>query len=141
MEEIVAAIIGDGIVLLIAVVSYAVRLEVRLSRLDSRLVQTGDIDLKEAPNARELLDTPPGMNRVRAVVHRKFDVPFSRQPKVIAGLTMIDLDDPSGANIHRISVSPTNVTLVGFDLCFETWNKSRVYNATASWVAIIPTST
>jgi hypothetical protein len=134
--EVVAAIIGAGVTLLIVVGGYAIRLELRLRSLDSRLVQVGEISLpKEASNARDLWEPPPEIDRRQVHVHIEFDVPFSRQPKVITSLTEIDLGEPN-AHTHRITIRANNVGLRGFDLYFETWHNSRIYNATASWVAI-----
>ncbi len=65
----------------------------------------------------------------------KFDFPFTGQPKVTVSLQKIDLGDLR-ANIHRIAVRAENVRLSGFDLYFETWLDSQIYDAIASWTAV-----
>ena len=64
-----------------------------------------------------------------------FGHPFTRPPKVVVSLQKIDLQDVM-ANIHRIAVKAENVRLEGFDLYFETWEDSIIYNAGASWIAV-----
>jgi hypothetical protein len=64
-----------------------------------------------------------------------FDHPFTRQPTVIVSLHKLDLGDVA-ANIHRIAVRAENVDLQGFDLYFETWEDSQIYDAGASWIAV-----
>jgi hypothetical protein len=50
-------------------------------------------------------------------------------------LKRFDLGDAK-ANIHRIGVSADNVDLKGFQLLFETWHETLVFEATVSWIAI-----
>jgi WD40 repeat protein len=62
----------------------------------------------------------------------KFDSPFKKIPQVIVGLQTLD----AGDIIVRISVTAEDITSEGFKICFSTWEDSKVYKATASWIAV-----
>jgi hypothetical protein len=101
----------------------------------TQMVQIGEVRFpKENPQAREFYD---GQHKgPRAIyVPVTFDRPFTRQPTVIVSLHKIDLGDVA-ANIHRIAVRAENIDLQGFDLYFETWEDSQIYDAGASWIAV-----
>ena len=51
-------------------------------------------------------------------------------------LQKIDLGDYRRPIINRLMVRAENIRLAGFDLCFETWADSKVYDAAASWIAV-----
>lgn len=53
--------------------------------------------------------------------------PFSSDP-----VFLLDFQRPL---INRLLVRPEKVGLDGFNLCFETWADSRVYDAAATWIA------
>ena len=96
-------------------------------------VQIGDVQLpREKP--KEFYDgSYSGRRGVHAPV--KFETPFEKYVKVTASLQLIDVGG-GGAPIARVLVAAANVTLTGFDLYFETWEDSKLFGATASWVAV-----
>jgi hypothetical protein len=101
----------------------------------TQMVQIGEVQFpKEDPKAHEFHD---GKHKGRREIYVPvtFEHPFTRQPKVAVSLQKIDLQDIA-ANIHRIAVRAENIRLEGFDLYFETWADSIVYNAGASWIAV-----
>lgn len=57
---------------------------------------------------------------------------FSNPPKVHVMLNHIDTDKTSNT---RLAVSPTNVTVNGFDVYIETWSDSKVYRVGVAWFA------
>lgn len=61
--------------------------------------------------------------------------PFKRRPTVMVALKRFDLGDFK-SNIHRIGVRAENVGLKGFQLYFETWHESQVFEAVVRWIAI-----
>lgn len=65
-----------------------------------------------------------------------FDSRFQQQPQVIVSLQKLDVQDGTAAHIHRLWVFATNVTPDGFDLVFQTWAESIVYDAIAVWTAV-----
>jgi H-type lectin domain len=67
------------------------------------------------------------------VVHIKFEKAFPRTPKIIVGLYKIDVGD---GGINRLLVKVQDPKKDGFDLVFETWKDSRVYDAGACWIAL-----
>jgi hypothetical protein len=98
-------------------------------------VQTGEVRFPRAdPRAREFYD---GKHKGRREIYVpvSFDSPFSKQPKVTVSLQKIDTGDVR-ANINRISVRAADVGFNGFNLYFETWEDSQIYDAVATWIAI-----
>jgi hypothetical protein len=94
------------------------------------MVQIGEQNIPD-PQKKEFYDgTYVGIGTT--LVPILFRVPFTRDPKVVVCLKKIDL----GSDINRLLVRAENIRLDGFDLCFETWNDSRVYDAAASWIAV-----
>ncbi|KAH7264607.1 metalloprotease [Fusarium solani] len=64
-----------------------------------------------------------------------FDFPdgkYTEGPNVLVWLSALDFDN--GHN-WRVRAKATNVTPSGFDLDIETWEDTKLYSATASWVA------
>lgn len=51
-----------------------------------------------------------------------------------ADIQIIDIDTEQAINT-RISVSPVNVTVNGFDVRVETWADSKVYGVGVAWFA------
>jgi hypothetical protein len=100
-----------------------------------QIVRIGGVHFpRENPEAREFYDViHKGRREISVPV--TFDLPFTRQPRVAVSLRKIDLGDVQ-ANIYRISVRAENVRLSGFDLYFETWEDSQIYDAVASWIAV-----
>jgi hypothetical protein len=101
----------------------------------SQIVRIGEVHFpRENPEARAFYDViHKGRREISVPV--TFDLPFTRQPRVVVSLGKIDLGDVR-ANIHRISVRAGNVRLNGFDLYFETWEDSQIYDAVASWITV-----
>ena len=62
----------------------------------------------------------------------RFKIPYKYKPDVVVGLQMFD----AGIQICRVKVEARNVAPDGFNLRFETWKDSRLWNATAVWVAV-----
>jgi hypothetical protein len=100
-----------------------------------RVVRIGEVAFPKAdPRAHEFSDGKHlGPRKIYVPV--KFDSLFTEPPNVIASLKKIDVGDVR-ANISRISVRVENVRLDGFDLCFETWHESQIYDAVATWIAV-----
>lgn len=98
-------------------------------------IQIGEVAFpKEHPGARRFYDVQErGLREISVPV--KFDFSFTGPPKIIVSLRKIDLGD-SKARIHRISVSAQNVGRDGFDLYFQTWEDSQIYDAVATWTAV-----
>jgi hypothetical protein len=114
----------------------ALRLEhgIRAILGDTQMVQIGEVHFpKDDSEAKKFSDGSKGRREISVSV--TFERPFTRQPKVVASLQMIDLGDVA-ANIHRIAVRAEEVGLQGFKLYFETWEESQIYNAIASWTAV-----
>jgi hypothetical protein len=101
----------------------------------TQMVQIGEVDFPQKhPKAHEFYDGKH-TGRREIDVSVTFDPPFTRQPKVVVSLQKIDLGDVA-ANIHRIAVRAEEVSLQGFNLYFETWEDSQIYDAIASWIAV-----
>jgi hypothetical protein len=104
---------------------------------ETQMVQIGETHFPEghdeARKFRESALIDEVKPKPRAIrVHVPFVVPFKRQVKVEVSLKMIDVGD----TICRLAVKADKVCLTGFDLYFETWEDSKVYKATATWIAI-----
>jgi hypothetical protein len=100
-----------------------------------RRVEIGEVAFpKEHPEAHQFYDAESFRPR-EIFVPVKFDPPFVGQPKIVVSLRKIDLGD-ARSNIHRISVSAQDVDPSGFDLYFQTWAESQIYDAVACWTAI-----
>lgn len=76
-----------------------------------------------------------GRQQTERVKEIRFPAPgFSEEPEVSVSLRKIDMTGK--ANIHRLEVHPREITKDGFNLVFKTWLESRVYAATATWIAV-----
>ncbi|EQB44948.1 hypothetical protein CGLO_16243 [Colletotrichum gloeosporioides Cg-14] len=64
-----------------------------------------------------------------------FAKPFSQTPSVVVFISSFDTDDKE---FLRIDVASSDVDRKGFTVHLKTWNDSRIYNITASWVAHEP---
>jgi len=97
----------------------------------TQMVQVGETRFpKEDRETYKFWDGSQGPRVHRVPV--MFDFPFKKQAQVVVSLRKIDVGD----TICRLTISAENVRLTGFDLCFETWQNSKVYDAIASWIAV-----
>ena len=62
----------------------------------------------------------------------RFDPPFGRVPTVSASLSSFDIVREANG---RLRVRVENVTRFGCEIVFHTWSDTRVWAATASWIA------
>jgi hypothetical protein len=97
-------------------------------------VQTGDTSLpRESAGQFWNKDLNGGWRKIAVQVN--FDEPFKTRPIVMVALKRFDLGDFS-SNIHRIGVGVENVSTKGFQLYFETWHQSLIYEAVVAWIAV-----
>ncbi|KZV90877.1 zincin, partial [Exidia glandulosa HHB12029] len=61
-----------------------------------------------------------------------FTRPYAAPPKVIVWLCRLDLDRSTN---YRVTATGTDVTTTGFTLHLDTWADTKLYSATASWIA------
>lgn len=100
------------------------------------LLQTGAVNIPaNHPSKSEFFDGKYDGRRT-ILVPVTFNPPFKRKPDIVVSLQKIDLGDFERPMINRLLVSAQNPGLNGFDLCFETWADSKVYDAAASWIAV-----
>ena len=71
----------------------------------------------------------PRMNRTAV----KFSEEFASPPSVIASLSMFDVSN--GANM-RADLQAENITAVGFDLVFRTWEDTQIARIRVAWQAV-----
>ena len=64
-----------------------------------------------------------------------FNPDLTDRPEVIVALSGVDLIH---GNNHRLTVHAENISKEGFEVVFRTWADTRVYSATASWLAVTP---
>jgi hypothetical protein len=129
---ILAALVSTGI---ISGVTNAFNLEKRMSALESIKVQVGEESLPKNTSTEAFWETARGGGWRKASVSVVFPQPFKRQPVVMVALKRIDLGDFK-SNIHRVGVKAENVTSQGFQLYFETWYESLVFETVVSWIAV-----
>ena len=80
------------------------------------------------------LDTGTGTREVGYVVEFKEPYPTTGlKPYVYVSLVGFDT---WGGSHGRVEVSARNVSHSGFELVFKTWLDSRVFHATAEWMAL-----
>lgn len=65
--------------------------------------------------------------------HITFDVPYANTPVVQVALTGFDIDNRHTA---RLKVSAESITPNGFDLLVSSWLDTRIYQVSASWLAL-----
>ena len=70
-----------------------------------------------------------------AQTYCRFTKQFKEKPELVIGLVKIDAGCDSGG-IVRLGVSAENITREGFTLRFATWNRSRLFSGSVSWMAI-----
>jgi len=139
--QIIASVIASLVVAAVTgLFAWLYRLDKKVSAVENKMVQIGETRFPKAtdPKTLDFYDEARMYKGRREVcVPVRFTSPFKGQPKVIAALQKVDLGrDKSNANIHRIWVRAENPRPDGFDLYFETWEDSFVYDASASWVAV-----
>ena len=71
-----------------------------------------------------------GVRRVTRYV--RFNKKFTQIPTVSVSFQMID--SYHGRNL-RIRTYVTDISEIGFNLQFNTWDRTIIYGATASWIA------
>ena len=71
----------------------------------------------------------PRMNRTAV----KFSEEFASPPSVIASLSMFDVSN--GANM-RADLQAENITELGFDLVFRTWEDTQIARIRVAWQAV-----
>jgi hypothetical protein len=97
----------------------------------TQMVQIGETHFPEGhEEAKKFRESKKARRAIRVPV--TFAVPFERQVEVGVSLKMIDV----GNGICRLLVKAEDICLTGFNLCFETWEDSKVYKATATWIAV-----
>jgi hypothetical protein len=126
-----------GAAAILAAISYIIRLEMRMGALENRKMQIGEKSLPEKGtekfwDAEVAKQSGKGVRKISVPV--EFPESFKRQPQVMVALKRVDLGDYN-VNIHRVGVRAESVTIKGFDLYFETWNESLVFEVVASWIA------
>ena len=134
MPTVLQIISGLGVAAIIAAITYVVRLEKRMGTLESIKVQTGEAGLPKE-NAAEFCDEKRGGGWRKVTVPVTFEEPFKTRPVVMVALKRFDLGD-FRSNIHRIGVGAENISAKGFQLYFETWHESLIYQAVVSWIAV-----
>ncbi len=82
----------------------------------------------------QIAQNPLGHGSERCCLRQtiKFERSFSKEPKLVVSLTMID--SSSSANL-RLEAHPENIAVDGFDLVCCTWADSIIYAFDATWTA------
>jgi hypothetical protein len=99
-------------------------------------LQSGSVNVPAHHPYRHLLYERNFEGKVAVEVPVKFEKAFERTPKIIVGLCKIDSGDYRRPSINRLLVRVENEKLDGFDLVFETWADSMVWDAAACWIAV-----
>jgi H-type lectin domain len=133
MPTVLQIISSLGVAAIIAAITYVFRLEKRLISLETVKLQIGEESLPKTDTEKFWDGKYDGWRH--AAVRVTFPDPFPRPPAVMVALKRFDLGDAK-ANIHRIGVRADNVDLKGFQLHFETWHESLIFEAAVSWIAI-----
>jgi hypothetical protein len=138
-------LVGFSLGVLICIVAFLQNREIKVFGLviaskppeTRQMVQIGDELFPEKhPKAPEFYGRDY-KGRVIVTKDVLFDPPFKKQPRVSVSLQLIDLGDPNNPNkIHRLRVYARNESRKGFEMCFETWEDSVVFNVSATWIAI-----
>ncbi len=77
-----------------------------------------------------------GEREVRTNV--SFETAFSAAPSVMVNMAMIDMSHDTN---FRADLRAENITQLGFDIVFRTWDNTRVARLRATWQAIGPVVT
>jgi hypothetical protein len=138
-------LVGLGLGVLICIVAFLQNREIKVFGLvigskpsgSRQMVQIGDEPFPEKDSTAHLFYERTYKGRVTVTKAVNFDPPFKTQPRVSVSLQLIDLGDPKDScKINRLKVYARQITPKGFEMCFETWDDSVVWNAAASWIAI-----
>ena len=97
----------------------------RLNRLGMLRTESGVIQFSAVNN--ELFG-----ERGRKNQRMKFEKEFSKAPKVIVALTLLDSD--KGNNL-RVRAVVRKIDKAGFNYDLVTWADTKIYHAKASWIA------
>lgn len=79
-----------------------------------------------------LSDHPHTRPKLRTHRRIEFDHPFSTPPKVISFFSMLDLEKSENWCAYTYA---SDIDCKGFTIHIDTWNNSKIYSATAGWVA------
>jgi H-type lectin domain len=90
--------------------------------------ETRIFDLEDIP--KNFYDGSVGVRSIPK--HVESTQRFTEQPRVMISITKID----AGDGIARSHVTAENITRKGFDIRFKTWEDSKLYSVSASWVAM-----
>lgn len=77
----------------------------------------------------------PEIGRYHYTARVAFDEPFSRTPKVVAGLSALEVGDGPSARLE-VRVVPESITTTGFTIRFATATSGGVHSAAAFWLAL-----
>jgi hypothetical protein len=95
-------------------------------------VQVGTVNIPDDTRKNKFFDGGYRGNRT-ILVSVPFELLFKKHVRIIVGQQKIDLESKTNS---RLLVRAENPRLNGFDLCFETWEDSKVYDAAAFWIAL-----
>jgi hypothetical protein len=102
----------------------------------TRALKIGDVNIPADHSKKSELRENTFKGRRTIVIPVKFDEAFKTRPQIIVGLQKIDVGDFAKPSINRLLVRAENQSLHGFDLVFETWEDSKVWDAAAFWIAV-----
>jgi len=96
-------------------------------------IDSGEVSLNSTQNPKII--NPNGCEDNRGTINGNvvFKKAFSTPPQIAAGITEFDIE--SNAN-SRVSLTIDQVTNLGFSYTFKTWCDTKLYSATAKWIAI-----
>jgi hypothetical protein len=100
-----------------------------------RVVRIGEVHFPKATPEAHAFHDGKHVGPRKLCVPVTFDTLFTKPPEVTVSLQKLDLGDVK-AKISRISVRAERIRRDGFDLCFETWLESQIYDAVATWIAV-----
>ena len=96
-------------------------------------IAPGDSDIQTGRcNTYGLVKDTNFERHTRLIREVKFYQPYQEVPEVICYLVHIDSSERRN---HRMHVEPLNITPSGFELCFNTWADSIIFELEAEWVA------
>ena len=107
-----------------------------MAHVEEVQVQSG-VEILPFTREERPLAAQRGDSRLRGIVGRRVDFPaaFAREPVVHMALAGADARD--GANL-RLRVRVTSVDPEGFEYELYSWADTHLFNASASWVAVVP---
>lgn len=110
-------------------------LQKRIDVLENRKIQSGKLDTRERNPQKNTLSTVQGEKKRTAIYKEEisFEPSFETIPEVRVSLSLIDADTPD-QNL-RIDAFPDNIEKDGFTLKIKTWNRSKIFDCRAEWVA------